>query len=210
MAINKCCVYALIASCAKLITLEIADASDVKQSLLQLSRGSTTTPPVFEVRRMVSILERENTRELAFPELWNQINGAWKLLYTNNANDFRQWQASERSSLLESVQQNIDGSLIDNVLNFNSPLGKYRVSLNHFAQVTSTSRPAQLAIDLEAVSLSSKGELESSSSKTFRLPLPGPSILRRGFFDVRVICRHRVTNCVSYHSANISLLFVTM
>jgi hypothetical protein len=152
----------------------LSTVSDTKTYLLnQILKGA----PQSEIRKSVSILENENQSLLTFPNLWNQLNGKWLMLYTNNA---RNVQEARMNGIIESVEQNIDNSVVNHCLKFGGP-APFELILVHNAKISSSSDPAQLSVDLERVDAVIAG-------RKVKTPLfPGPSFLRRGYFDVSSI-----------------------
>ena len=69
-----------------------------------------------------------------------------------------------------------------------------KVILNHLVQVSSNASPAQLALDLESIEiipnlLIGNNSLDNKllnllNGQAIRIPLIGPGLLRRGFFEV--------------------------
>jgi hypothetical protein len=152
---------------------------------------STNRLPSFELKRLLSTLELSQARDLTFPNLWGRINGDWKLRYTNNAESVIEGAGGlsggvldNKSSVITKVIQRIDGvgNRVDHILHYSIPLLTLSgtVTLQHECSVTSNSAPAQIAIDLAGVFV--EGPL--NPLKISAIQLPGPSTLRRGFFDV--------------------------
>lgn len=119
--------------------------------------------------------------------------------YTNNAQSF---QSAQRNSILTSVEQQIEMNAIRHVLLFENPilpfLNKHfssssslalamsstsKVILYHSAEVTSNSSPSQLSLDLDAIEI--MPDPMNSKSSSLKVPVLGPGLLRRGYFDVR-------------------------
>ena len=143
--------------------------------------GSSRVVPA-EVDEIVTALEFEiaSKETLKFPELWNVINGNWRLLYTNNA---ASRPPNNKLLSLNKVIQRVDGSsytgCVENVLCYSSPLGSGEVKLVHFAKVESQSSPALLSIDLDSV----QGILNLNFPYKDLIKIPE---LRRGYFEVRL------------------------
>ena len=81
----------------------------------------------------------------------SDIDGKWTLRYSNRS------PQTIKSPLftLVKVMQNIDSSAgrLENVLDFNGPLGHCTITLGHTLTVQGVSRPAMIRIDLETLSL---------------------------------------------------------
>ena len=172
------CVVVVILS--SICTGESLSTSSIKESILHIQRKS----PENEVKRLVSILERESMLEPTFPGLWNDLIGDWLLLYTNNARDFREWENQNAFPVIPSliqlklVKQIISKGKVVNELSFEGKFSpQIRLSLSHDVKVISSSKPAQLCIDWVSIDI-------TVDEKNLTIPLPGPSFLRRGFFDV--------------------------
>jgi hypothetical protein len=139
------------------------------------------------IKECVATLELSQSRlnTLSFPSLWEQLEGDWRLQYSNNAGATIQSAAglvlgstnpAVTASVLTVIQRiNSRAKTIDHVLQLPN---RSTIALKHDAQVTSDSCPAQIAIDLKEVFL------DGQIVKKQTLKLPGPSFLRRGFFDV--------------------------
>lgn len=139
------------------------------------------------IKECVTCLELSQSRmkKLSFPSLWEQLDGDWRLQYSNNAGAAIQSAAgfvlgstnpAVTSSVLTVIQRiNSRAKSINHVLQLPN---RSTISLNHDAHVTSDSCPAQIAIDLKEF------VLDGQIVKKQTLKLPGPSFLRRGFFDV--------------------------
>ena len=141
--------------------------------LLRLCRSSSPIPGA--VSRLCAELEAAAAPP-RFPQLWPELVGDWRLLYSNNAlrASLRGVEVVQRIELVDpadlsfgQVQHILRGKLL--------PL---EVRLIHSARVTSESSPAQLSIDLDQLRL---GALPPAASL-----LPG-GLLRRGFFDTTYI-----------------------
>jgi hypothetical protein len=116
---------------------------------------------------------------LPFPQLWNQIEGDWKMLYSNKASkSLNSIQVIQRIvapvSTTNLYEQN--DAKISHILS-NLPAGQ-SIVLDHSVKVQSDSYPAQIRIDLDRVQLDG----------VFSLPvLPVPVFLRSGYFDVTYV-----------------------
>ena len=176
-----------------LSTSSVIDARSSLLSLLIDRRGDSESvsknQQVRKIKECVAVLELAQSRgELTFPALWSQIDGDWTLKYSNNAGATIQSMAGlvlgpnnamVTNPMLTVLQRinSIDMS-IDHVLQL--PNGS-TITLKHDVAVTSDSSPAQLAIDLKEVLVDGK------LVKNQTIKLPGPSFLRRGFFDVSIL-----------------------
>ena len=204
-------------------TTSVIDARSSLLSLLIDRRGAaehgTKNQQVRIIKESVAVLELAQSRELAFPSLWNQLDGDWTLKYSNNAGTTIQSMAGLvlgpnnpiLSNPMLTVLQRINSNemTVDHILQL--PNGS-TITLKHDVEVTSDSSPAQLAIDLKEVLLDGK----LVKNQTFKLP--GPSFLRRGFFDVSkptlwsqyltALLSHLWLNFLSHFpNSNVSLLY---
>ena len=170
---------------------------DGSQSLAdeQGSSRSKSAQQLRIIKECVGTLElsQSGINTLSFPSLWEQLEGDWRLQYSNNAGAAIQSAAglvlgstnpAVTASVLTVIQRiNSRAKTIDHVLQLPN---RSTIALKHDARVISDSCPAQIAIDLKEVFL------DGQIVKKQTLKLPGPSFLRRGFFDVSLF-RPRVT-----------------
>ena len=172
-------------------TILSAIGAPIGSSDSRINTLSADRLPNSELKRLLSTLELSQARDLTFPHLWEIIDGDWELKYTNNAESVIEGAGGlsggvldNKSSLITKVIQRIDGvgNRVDHILHYSIPLLTLSgtVTLQHKCSITSDSAPAQIAIDLVDVSV--EGPLNPLKLAAIRLP--GPSTLRRGFFDV--------------------------
>ena len=184
-------------------TSTVIDARSSLLSLLIDRRGvaedGTKNQQVRIIKECVAVLELAQSRDvLVFPALWAQLDGDWTLKYSNNVGTTIQSMAGLvlgpnnamlTNPMLTVLQRiNSNDNEIDHVLQL--PNGS-TITLKHDVAVTSDSSPAQLAIDLKEILLDGK------LIKNQTIKLPGPSFLRRGFFDVSIVIFRSVTHTLS-------------
>ena len=185
--------------CAALMQPTVSEVLDARDRLLTLlvtpsSSKSTSTsggrdaPAAvrLKIKQCVATLELSQSKAdtLAFPKVWEAIDGDWTLKYSNNAAGLSvavpSVVAGVRTPALTVVQR-IDSRAgrVDHLLQL--PYNRGVITLIHDARVSSENRPAQVAIDLHSVRLNGR------IIKDRMLRLPGPSFLRRGFFDITYV-----------------------
>ena len=192
--------HQLLCAAALVYPPTVAETLDARDRLLtvlitpsssqEVSRGRDA---VQVIKQCVATLELSQAKSdtLTFPALWEAIDGDWVLKYSNNAGAtitnaaglpgaVRAVVAGVRSPTLTVVQR-IQGAAgrVDHVLQL--PYNRGTITLHHDARVSSDHRPAQVAIDLHSV------RLDGRVIKNRTLRLPGPSYLRRGYFDVTYV-----------------------
>ena len=177
-------IFAITSDCSSTLSLRDRVFTAVSEKLKPSHQS--------QLLRDISLLELDYTKQKYYPspdEFWNLLKGDWTLLYTNNAG--RVSILSDRTLIpglvkLDTVEQNFigdfesDGKKVFHVLRFKG-LAPATVTLKHTAAITSTSNPAQIAIDLDTVSADPK-----NLPAAFELKGLGPSFLRRGYFDVSI------------------------
>ena len=150
------------------------------------------------LERDVAQLELEAPRPAAFPSLWADLQGEWKLRYTNNARSNptrRLGPFLEITEVIQKLGASADDD-VENILIVRSPLTgtSGRVRLLHDCKVVSDTQPAQLAIDLRSVVYSSGADDKKRGGGGLcdgagaRAGLGAwTSTLRRGFFDTTFV-----------------------
>ena len=150
------------------------------------------------LERDVAQLELEAPRPAAFPSLWADLQGEWKLRYTNNARSNptrRLGPFLEITEVIQKLGASADDD-VENILVVRSPLTgtSGRVRLLHDCKVVSDTQPAQLAIDLRSVVYSSGADDQKRGGGGLcdragaRAGLGAwTSALRRGFFDTTFV-----------------------
>ena len=149
---------------------KVSDINKLMSYITQLEESTINNPPVY-------------------PRLWTQLEGEWKLIYSNNAGN----NSPQSSKLfrLEKVTQrfrknNLESSdysyFVDNVLYYNTLNLSGEISLIHSSKVLSSSEPASLAIFLDKI------EVKGLDTTTFPFDkLLSPSYLRKGSFETTFI-----------------------
>ena len=161
---------------------------------LTVTDGGLESTRLSRLNNLVALLELSQTRKLTFPNLWQKIDGVWMLKYSNNASPMVANSAGLASRFIGSsspqvnmlsVYQTISSreKSVNHVLTYKLPFqssSSGEIVLHHDVSVSSDMAPAQLAIDLAEISVS--GPLNPLQLPAIKLP--GPSFLRRGWFDV--------------------------
>lgn len=147
----------------------------------------------------------------SFPDLWQKLDGEWRLLYSNNAGPATGSAFSVQSvpSFSSSSSPAIGGQLLklekvtqrfkknrgypgiesldnlqytcENVLYIKTPITSAEVILSHTAYPVSKKAPASLAIELDSVGASSGLSLPNININYGEIL--GPNFLRKGIFD---------------------------
>ena len=174
----------------------------VKSLLEQLNVDAPKMIDKSKLRKDICDIEMISSRENSpsFPNLWDLLEGEWKLLYSNNAGPSSFPSSSSSSSSnnklfkLEKVTQRFKrnrgyqgikslnelGYTCENVLYIKTPLSQSssQVILSHSAYAVCNSSPASMAIELDNVGTSAFPGLNIDYRKII-----GPSYLRKGIFD---------------------------
>jgi hypothetical protein len=185
-----------ITATSRFLKLDAVDSLELQKRLVsalptKINDGAARS----DITKLVTELEisQQKSRTLSFPSLWNDIDGDWTLKYTNNLRRGSEFLPPSINPVLknvgilkiDSVIQRINHSAdsVEHILRYSGLLSiKGEIKLKHSVEVTSDATPAQLAIDLEEVSI--EGSLNPLGVGPIRLP--GPSFLRRGYFEVSV------------------------
>lgn len=127
-----------------------------------------------------------------FPDLWQRLDGEWRLLYSNNVGtDTPNSGLFSIEKVTQRIQKSKDYSgltpdgpcyAVENILSYKTPILSGTISLCHSSEVLSQTRPASTAIDLEAVNISGFQDI-----KVDLIRILGPSFLRRGSFATTYI-----------------------